>query len=201
MIRVLLAEDQQMMREALATLLRMEPDLDVVAEAGTGDAALSAAEEHRPDVVLLDIEMPGGTGLEVAAVLRARLPECRVLILTTFDRPGYVRRAMENGAQGFLVKDAPAAELAGAIRRAVAGERVVDSALVTSALAAGPNPLTEREAEVLAISLNGATVTDVAARLSLSESTVRNYLSAAIGKTGTRNRTEAARVAREKGWL
>ncbi|WFE65975.1 response regulator transcription factor [Micromonospora sp. WMMD714] len=201
MIRLLLAEDQGMMRGALALLLSLEPDLEVVAEAGTGTAALAAALRVRPDVALLDIEMPDGSGLDTAAALRHRLPSCRVLILTTFGRPGYLRRAMEAGARGFLVKDGPVEELAVAVRRVLAGERVIDPALAAAALAAGPNPLTDREREVLVAAVDGATVADVAARLHLSESTVRNYLSAAIGKTGTRNRIEAARTARANGWL
>lgn len=201
MIRVLLAEDQQMMREALATLLRMEPDIEVVAEAGSGTGAVAAAVEHRPDVALLDIEMPDGSGLDAAAELRDRVPGCRVLILTTFGRAGYLRRAMEAGASGFLVKDAPVQELASAIRRTLAGEQVVDAALAATALAAGPNPLTDRERDVLVASVDGATVADIAGRLHLSESTVRNYLSTAIGKTGARNRIEAAHTARSNGWL
>ncbi|WP_328346674.1 response regulator transcription factor [Micromonospora sp. NBC_00421] len=201
MIRLLLAEDQGMMRGALALLLNLEPDMEVVAEAGTGTAALTAALRVRPDVALLDIEMPDGSGLDTAAALRHRLPSCRVLILTTFGRPGYLRRAMEAGARGFLVKDGPVEELAVAVRRVLAGQRVIDPALAAAALAAGPNPLTEREREVLVAAVDGATVADVAARLHLSESTVRNYLSAAIGKTGTRNRIEAARTARANGWL
>ncbi|MGX4654541.1 response regulator [Micromonospora sp. SCSIO 07396] len=201
MIRLLLAEDQGMMRGALALLLNLESDMEVVAEAGTGTAALAAALQVRPDVALLDIEMPGGSGLDTAAALRRQLPSCRVLILTTFGRPGYLRRAMEAGARGFLVKDGPVEELAVAVRRVLAGERVVDPALAAAALATGPNPLTEREREVLAAAVDGATVADVAARLHLSESTVRNYLSAAIGKTGTRNRIEAAHTARANGWL
>jgi two-component system, NarL family, response regulator DesR len=201
MIRVLLAEDQQMMRDALATLLRMEPDIEVVAEVATGAAAVAAAQEHTPDVALLDIEMPDGSGLDAAAALRDRVPACRVLILTTFSRPGYLRRAMEAGARGFLVKDAPVQELATAIRRTLAGEQIVDPTLAATALAAGPNPLTDRERDVLTASIDGATVADIAARLRLSESTVRNYLSAAIGKTGARNRIEAAHTARGNGWL
>ncbi|MBW4700991.1 MULTISPECIES: response regulator transcription factor [unclassified Micromonospora] len=201
MIRLLLAEDQGMMRGALALLLNLEPDMEVVAEAGTGTAALAAALRVRPDVALLDIEMPAGSGLDTAAALRQQLPSCRVLILTTFGRPGYLRRAMEAGARGFLVKDGPVEELAVAVRRVLAGERVIDPALAAAALATGPNPLTEREREVLVAAVDGATVADVAARLHLSESTVRNYLSAAIGKTGTRNRIEAAHTARANGWL
>jgi two-component system response regulator DesR len=201
MIRLLLAEDQGMMRGALALLLDLEPDMQVVAQVDRGDAVLAAALEHRPDVALLDIEMPGTSGLDAAAQLRRELPSCRVVILTTFGRPGYLRRAMEGGAKGFLVKDTPVEELAGAIRRVLAGETVIDQDLATAALTAGPNPLTEREREVLAAAADGATIADVAATLHLSESTVRNYLSAAIGKTGTRNRIEAVQVARSQGWL
>jgi two-component system, NarL family, response regulator DesR len=200
-ITVLLAEDQGMMRGALALLLGMEEDIEVVAQVSSGDEVVPAALAARPDVALLDIEMPGRSGLDVAAELRDRLPSCRVLILTTFGRPGYLRRAMEAGARGFLVKDGPVEELAGAIRRVLRGELVVDPELAAAALSAGPNPLTEREREVLAAAADGATVADIAARLHLSESTVRNYLSSSIGKTGTRNRIEAARVARHNGWL
>ncbi|MDI6104195.1 response regulator transcription factor [Actinoplanes sp. NEAU-A12] len=201
MIRLLLAEDQGMMRNALALLLNLEPDIDVVAEAGTTAEALDAALRARPDVALLDIEMPDGSGLDTAATLRDELPGCRVLILTTFGRPGYLRRAMEAGATGFLVKDGPVEHLAAAIRRVLAGERVIDPALAAAALSAGPNPLSDRERDVLHGAVDGATVADIAARLHLSESTVRNYLSAAIGKTNTRNRIEAAHRARSNGWI
>ena len=201
MIRVLLAEDQGLMRSALALLLNLEPDIDVVAEAGTTAEALDAALHVRPDVALLDIEMPDGSGLDTAATLRDKLPDCRVLILTTFGRPGYLRRAMEAGATGFLVKDGPVEQLAAAIRRVLAGERVIDPALAAAALSAGPNPLSDRERDVLHAAVDGATVADIAARLHLSESTVRNYLSAAIGKTNTRNRIEAAHRARSNGWI
>ncbi|MFF7897533.1 response regulator [Streptomyces sp. NPDC088817] len=200
-IRLLLAEDQQMMRGALALLLGMEDDMEVVAQVSAGDTVVDAALAHRPDVALLDIELPGMSGLDAAAELRERVPGCRVLILTTFGRPGYLRRAMEAGAGGFLVKDGPVEELAAAVRRVLAGETVVDPVLAAAALSAGPSPLTARECDVLRASADGATVADVAAQLHLSESTVRNYLSAAIGKTGTRNRTEALREARRQGWL
>jgi len=200
-VRVLLAEDQAMVRGALSALLSLEDDIEIVAEASRGDEVLPAALETLPDVVLLDIEMPGGDGLEAAAVLHERLPSCRVVILTTFGRSGYLRRAMESGAVGFLLKDAPASELARAIHRAMKGERVVDPVLAAAALSEGDNPLTEREREVLAASEDGATIEDVAARLYLSEGTVRNYLSTAIKKLGTRNRVEAARLAERKGWL
>jgi two-component system response regulator DesR len=200
-IRVLLGEDQGMMRGALALLLRLEPDIDVVAEVGSGTEVVPVALATLPDVALLDIEMPGCTGLQATAALRTALPACKVLIVTAFGRPGYVRQAMEAGASGFLVKDAPVEELAAAIRRVLAGERVVDPALATAALSAGPNPLTEREREVLAAGANGSTIADIAGWLHLSESTVRNYLSAAIGKTGSRNRIEAVQAARAHGWL
>jgi two-component system response regulator DesR len=201
MIRVLLAEDQGMMRGALALLLGLEPDIEVVAEVGTGDRVVPAALEHRPDVALLDIEMPGRSGLDAAADLRTALPACRVLILTTFGRPGYLRRAVEAGAVGFLVKDGPVEALAAAVRRVLTGERVVDPALAAAALSAGPNPLTDRERDVLSAAADGSTIADIAGRLHLSESTVRNYLSAAIGKTHSRNRIEAVQAARSHGWL
>jgi two-component system response regulator DesR len=200
-IKVLLAEDQGMMRGALALLLGLEPDIEVVAEVGTGDQVVPAALAHRPDIALLDIEMPGRSGLEAAVELRTVRPECRVLFLTTFGRPGYLRRAMEAGASGFLVKDGPVQELAAAIRRVLAGERVVDPALAAAALSAGPNPLTDRERDVLTAAADGSTIADIASRLHLSESTVRNYLSSAIGKTGSRNRIEAVQAARSHGWL
>ncbi|MEW2446573.1 response regulator transcription factor [Streptomyces parvulus] len=200
-VRVLLAEDQGMMRGALALLLGMEEDIEVVAQVSAGDEIVGAVLEHRPDVALLDIELPGLSGLDAAAELHERAPGCRVLILTTFGRPGYLRRAMEAGAAGFLVKDGPVEELAGAVRRVLAGETVVDPVLAAAALSAGPSPLTARECDVLRASADGATVADVAAALHLSESTVRNYLSAAIGKTATRNRTEALREARRRGWV
>ncbi|MFE1023521.1 response regulator [Streptomyces sp. NPDC058818] len=200
-IRVLLAEDQGMMRGALALLLGMEDDIEVVAQVAAGDEIVGAALTHHPDVALLDIELPVRSGLDAAAELRERTPGCRVLILTTFGRPGYLRRAMEAGAAGFLVKDGPVEELAGTIRRVLDGETVVDPALAAAALSAGPSPLTARECDVLRASADGATVADIASALHLSESTVRNYLSAAIGKTATRNRTEALREARRQGWL
>ncbi|WKX71332.1 response regulator transcription factor [Streptomyces sp. XD-27] len=201
MITVLLAEDQGMMRGALALLLGLEEDIEVVAQVSRGDEIVDAALAARPDVALLDIELPGHSGLDAAAELHARLPDCRVLILTTFGRPGYLRRAMEAGAAGFLVKDGPVEELADAIRRVLAGDTVIDPALAAAALSAGPNPLTARERDALGAAVDGVTVADIAAKLHLSESTVRNYLSSAIGKTGTRNRMEAVRAARRQGWL
>lgn len=200
-VRVLLAEDQAMVRGALAALLALEDDFEVVAEASRGDEVVPAALDALPDVALLDIEMPGGDGLAAAAALGERLPGCRVIILTTFGRAGYLRRAMESGAVGFLLKDAPASELASAIRRAMGGERVVDPGLATAALSEGNNPLTDREREALAAAEDGATIEDVARKLYLSEGTVRNYLSTAIKKLGARNRVEAARLAERKGWL
>ncbi|MFJ2746072.1 response regulator [Streptomyces sp. NPDC087440] len=200
-IRILLAEDQGMMRGALALLLGLEEDMEVVAQVATGDRIVSTALEARPDVALLDIELPGMSGLDAAALLREEVPDCRVLILTTFGRPGYLRRAMEAGACGFLVKDGPVEELAEAIRRILTGETVIDPALAAAALSSGPSPLTPRERDVLNAAVDGATVADIAAKVHLSESTVRNYLSAAIGKTGTRNRMEAVRAARQQGWL
>ena len=201
MIRVLLAEDQAMVRGALAALLALEGDVEIVAETSRGDEVVPAALRSAPDVALLDIEMPGGDGLSAAADLREHLPSCRVIVLTTFGRSGYLKRAMESGAVGFLLKDAPPEELAAAIRRAMSGERVVDPTLAVAALSEGDNPLTDREREVLAASANGATIGDVASELYLSEGTVRNYLSTAIKKLEARNRVEAARLAERKGWL
>jgi two-component system response regulator DesR len=201
MIRILIAEDQSMVRGALAALLALEPDLEVAGEVSTGDQVLAAAREHRPDIALLDIEMPGMDGIEAAAALRREFPDCTPLILTTFGRPANLRRALEVGAAGFLVKDAPAERLADAIRRAAAGERVVDPELAAAALADGETRLTPREQGVLEAGATGAPISEIAERLHLSEGTVRNYLSAAIGKTGARNRVEALRIAREKGWL
>jgi two-component system response regulator DesR len=201
MIRMLLAEDQAMVRGALAALLALEGDIEIVAEVSRGDEVVAAALQARPDVALLDIEMPGGDGLSAAALLHAQAPSCRVIILTTFGRPGYLRRAMESGVSGFLLKDAPAAQLAVAIRRVLAGERVVDPALATAALSDGNNPLSERERTVLAVAASGASIAAIASQLYLSEGTVRNYLSVAIQKLNAHNRVEAARVAEEKGWL
>ena len=201
MIGVLLAEDQGMMRGALALLLGLEDDIEVVAQVGSGDEVVGAALEVRPDVALLDIEMPGLDGISAARDLRAKLPTCKVLILTTFGRPGYLRRAMEAGASGFLIKDGPVEELAAAIRRVLAGEQVVDQGLAAEALKSGPSPLTPRERDVLAAAADGSATADVSSALYLSESTVRNYLSSAIHKTGSRNRIEAASTARHNGWL
>jgi two-component system, NarL family, response regulator DesR len=200
-IRLLLADDQELVRSALCALLDLEDDFEIVASVGRGDEVTQSALEHRPDVALLDIEMPGLDGLAAAAVLAIQVPACRVVILTTFGRTGYLRRAMEAGVSGFVVKDAPAEVLAAAIRRVMAGERVIDPTLAASTLAAGESPLTARERDVLIASRSGSTVADIAAKLYLSDGTVRNYLSTAIAKTATRNRTEAFRVADERGWL
>ncbi len=201
MIRVLLAEDQAMVRGALAALLRLEDDIEVVAEVGNGAEVLPAALNTHPDVALLDIEMPGDSGLSAAQVLHERLPGCRIMILTTFGRSGYLRQAMESGALGFLLKYAPAAELANAIRRVMAGERVVDPELALTALSEGDNPLTPREQDVLKASLDGASIAEIAAQFYVSEGTARNHLSTAIQKLGVHNRIEAARLAEAKGWL
>ena len=201
MIRVLVAEDQGMMRGALVQLLDLEDDLEIVAQVARGDEIVPAASTARPDVAVVDIELPGFDGIEATRLLRAAVPTCAVLIVTTFGRPGYLRRAFDAGARAFLVKDAPVESLAQAIRRVVAGETVVDPDLAASALALGANPLTDRERDVLRAAADGAPLAEVARLLHLSESTVRNYLSSAIGKTGTRNRTEASRIAAANGWL
>lgn len=200
-IRILLADDQAMVRSALAALLELQGDFEVVGQVGRGDEVVEAVKAAKPDVVLLDIEMPGLDGLAAAAALAHEAPRTRVIILTTFGRPGYLRRAMESGAVGFVVKDAPAEQLADAVRRVHAGERVVDPALAAATLAGGASPLTGRERDVLVASRDGATVADIAAKLFLSEGTVRNYLSAAIAKTGVRNRVEAYLEADQRGWL
>ncbi|MBB4892705.1 two-component system response regulator DesR [Streptomyces olivoverticillatus] len=200
-IRLLLADDQDLIRGALSALLELEEDFEVVASVARGDKVVEAARAHRPDVALLDIEMPGLDGLAAASVLTAQMPECRVVILTTFGRAGYLRRAMTAGAVGFVVKDARPEALVDAIRRVMRGERVIDPALAAATLAAGESPLTGRERDVLNVARSGATVAEIAAKLYLSEGTVRNYLSVAIAKTGTRNRMEAVRTADERGWL
>ncbi|MFE6970696.1 response regulator [Isoptericola sp. NPDC057653] len=201
MIRLLLADDQALVRGALAALLDLEPDLEVVAQVGRGDEVLDAAREHAADVALLDVEMPGLDGIAAAAALRRELPSCRALVVTTFGRPGYLRRALDAGASGFVVKDTPAEQLADAVRRVHAGLRAVDPELAVASLAVGASPLTERERHVLALAADGGTVAQVAADAFLSEGTVRNYLSAAIGKTGARTRAEAVRIAQDNGWL
>ncbi len=200
-IRILLADDQALVRGALSALLELEPDLTVVCEVGRGDEVVEQARRTTPDVALLDVEMPGLDGLSAAAQLRRALPACKVLIVTTFGRPGYLRKALEAGASGFVVKDTPARQLADAVRRAHAGLRVVDPTLAVESLTAGASPLTQRETEVLLAARDGGTVADMALALHLSEGTVRNHLSAAIGKTGARTRAEAVRLAEENGWL
>jgi len=200
-IGVLLAEDQAMVRGALASLLALEDDIEVVADVGRGDEVLEAARRARPDVALLDIGLPGLDGLAVAELLRDELPGVHVLMLTTFNRPGYLKRAMEAGAAGFLLKDAPAEDLARAIRAAVAGQRVVDPGLAAAALGQGENPLTAREQEVLEQARRHGTVAELAAALHLSPGTTRNHLSAIMHKLDAHSRIEAIRVAEERGWL
>jgi two-component system response regulator DesR len=200
-IRILLADDQTLVRGALAAMLGLEPDMEVVAEVGSGDEVLAAARRTEPDVALLDVQMPGKDGLTAAAELHTALPSCRVVMCTTFGRPGYLSRALSAGAYGFVVKDAPPEQLVEAVRRVHAGLRVVDPSLAAESLATGQSPLTIREREVLAESSDGGTISDIARSLHLSEGTVRNHLSSAIGKTGARTRAEAARLAEDRGWL
>jgi two-component system response regulator DesR len=201
MIRVVLAEDQAMVLGALSALLETDSGIQVVARAANGAEALRAVAEHKPDVLVTDIEMPEMTGLTVAAEVRERCPKTKVVILTTFARPGYLRRALDAGALGYLLKDRPAAELAEGVRRAARGMRTVDPELAAEAWGAEPDPLTERERQVLWRAGEGMTSQDIAEALHLSEGTVRNYLSEAISKLGAANRIEAARLARTKGWL
>lgn len=201
MIRLLIADDQALVRGALSALLGLEPDIEVVAEVGRGDEVVDAAVRSAADVALLDIEMPGMDGIAAASALRGALPSCRALIVTTFGRPGYLTRAMRAGASGFVVKDTPAAKLADAVRRVSQGLKVVDPALAADSLAQGESPLTARETDVLAVARTGGSIADIARMLHLSEGTVRNHLSSAIGKTGARNRADAVRVADENGWL
>ena len=201
MIRVLLADDQALVRGALAALLSLEPDLEVVAEVGSGDQVVAAVLEHHPDVALVDVEMPGLDGIAATAAVRRASPDTKVLVVTTFGRPGYLHRALRAGASGFLVKDTPAARLADAVRRVHAGLRVVDPDLATDSLVAGESPLTPREAEVLRAARDGSPVSTIASALFLSEGTVRNHLSSAIQKTGAANRTEAVLLAERNGWL
>jgi two-component system response regulator DesR len=201
MITLLLAEDQNMFRGAMATLLDLEPDLEVVVQLGRGDEVVGAAEAFKPDVALLDIEMPGMDGLEAARLLRTRVPATKVVILTTFGRPGYLKSAVDAGVYGFLLKDSPVTELAVVIRRVAAGERVVDPALALAALSEGASPLTPRETEILAASRGHGTIAEMARGLHLSPGTVRNHLSSAIQKLGARTRAEALQIAESKGWL
>jgi two-component system response regulator DesR len=200
-IRVLIAEDQALIREALAALLSFEDDIEVVAQVGRGDEVVTTATRTNPDVALLDIEMPGMDGLTAAGELHKIRPGTKIVILTTFGRPGYLRRAMESGVSGFIVKDSPADKLARTIRQVMIGQRVIDSDLAAAALAEGGSPLTPRERDVLAASADGKTIQQIAAAVCLSEGTVRNYLSSCIQKAGARNRTEALRIAEERGWL
>ena len=201
MIRLLLADDQALVRGAIASLLDLEDDLEVVAQVGRGDEVLEAARASKADVALLDVEMPGLDGIGAARLLRAEYPGCKALVVTTFGRPGYVRLALEAGASGFVVKDTPSGQLADAVRRVAAGQRVIDPTLAAESLAAGPSPLSARETDVLLAVRAGNSSSEVAAQLHLSEGTVRNHLSSAIGKTGARNAAEAARIAAENGWL
>ncbi len=201
MIRLLLADDQALVRGAMAALLGLEPDLEVVAEVGRGDEVLSAVVRHQPDVCVLDIEMPGLDGIEATAGLKAAGLATRILVVTTFGRPGYLRRALEAGASGFVVKDTPAAQLADAVRRVHAGLRVVDPQLAQESLVGGPNPLSEREVDVLRLAVQGDSASSIAKALFLSAGTVRNHLSSAIGKTGAATSIEAALIARDNGWL
>lgn len=201
MIRVLVADDQALVRGALAAMLDLESDLEVVAQASSGQEALDEGLRTRPDVALLDVQMPGLDGLGAAELLRERLPECRVVMCTTFGRPGYLTRALAAGASGFVVKDAPPEHLVDAVRRVHRGLRVIDPQLATESLAGGPSPLTDRERDVLRAVADGATAAAVAVRLHLSPGTVRNHLSAAMGKLDARTRVEAARAAEDRGWL
>jgi two-component system response regulator DesR len=200
-IRVLLAEDQTMLRGALAALLELEPDITVIAQAANGRDALAAARQHLPDVVITDIEMPERTGLELAADLKLSENPAHVIILTTFARPGYLRRALDAGARGYLLKDRPASELAEAIRRVCSGLRAIDPALAAEAWNVDPDPLSDRERRILRSAGDGRSTLEIASELRLSEGTVRNYLSEIIAKLGAANRTDAARIARAKGWL
>ena len=201
MTRILIADDQAMIRGAFAALLALESDFAVVAQVGSGDLVVPEAVRTRPDVALLDVQMPGLDGLSAAASLREQLPGCKVIILTTFGQPGYLRRAMEAGAVGFLVKDAPPEQLIDAIRRVQSGLRVVDPGLAAETLSVGDSPLTGRERDVLGAAVDGGTVAEIAARLYLSEGTVRNHLSSVIGKTNARTRADAVRIATANGWL
>ena len=200
-VRLLIADDQNLVRAGLTALLNLESDLTVVASCASGEEVLDLVRQHQVDVALLDIEMPGVSGLDAAWILTRHQPQCKILMVTTFGRPGYVVRALDAGAHGFVVKDIPAEELAEAVRRVHAGHRVIDPSLATETLTAGINPLTEREQDVLRLALTGTSVHDTATKLFLSAGTVRNYLSSAMAKTHTGNRTAAARWARDRGWL
>jgi two-component system response regulator DesR len=201
LIKLLLADDQALVRGAMAALLDLEADLKVVVEVGRGDEVVEQARAHDVDVALLDVQMPGLDGISAARLLNEALPQCKVLMVTTFGRAGYLRQAMAAGASGFVVKDTPARQLADAVRRVHQGLRVVDPALAAQSLAHGDSPLTERESDVLRAARDGGTVADIARELRLSDGTVRNHLSSAIGKTGARTRAEAVRLALDNGWL
>lgn len=201
MIRVLLAEDQLMFRTAVRRLLELEGDMEVVAEVARGDELVAAALAARPDVAVVDIEMPVQDGISAALDLRRSLPSCRTLILTMYGRPGFVQRAMEGGVAGFMLKDAPVEALAAAIRRCAAGENVVDPSLAARALRAGPCPLSTRERAILAACAEGLSTAEIATRVWLSEGTLRNRVSEILSKLGVRNRAEAVQIARENGWL
>lgn len=201
MIRVLIAEDMHMIRGALVALLSLEQDIEVVAELDRGDTIIEAALRTRPDVAVIDIDLPGLDGLSAADLLREQLPACRVVVLTGLSQPGNLLRALKVHVRGYLLKDAPATQLADAVRRVAAGQRVLDPELVAAAVETGPSPLTEREAEVLRAAEEGLTTEEIAARLHLSPATVRNYLSNAIAKVNARNRLDAIRIARDAGWL
>ena len=201
MIRILIAEDMHMIRGALVALLRLESDIEVVAELERGDAILEAALRTRPDVAVVDIDLPGLDGLSAAAALHEQLPSCKTLVLTGLSQPGNLLRALKIHVRGFLLKDAPAPQLASAIRAVAAGRRVLDPDLVAAAVETGATPLTERETDVLRAAQLGGSTVDIAERLHLSPTTVRNYLSNAIGKLGARNRLDAIRIAEDAGWL
>lgn len=198
---MLLADDQVLFRGALSAMLSLESDIEVVAVVGDGDEVVASALRTRPDVALLDVQMARKDGLAAAAELHAALPSCRIVMCTTFGRPGYLTRAMAAGAVGFVVKDVPPEHLLNVVRRVHAGLRVVDPALAMESLSSGASPLTDREAEVLKVAAGGGTIAEIARTLHLSEGTVRNYLSSAIGKTGAGTRAEAARIADDLGWL
>ncbi|AZL10924.1 MAG: response regulator [Brevibacterium aurantiacum] len=201
MTTLLIADDQTMVREALAALLGMEPDFEVIAQCARGDEVLPAVRHRSPEVALLDVDMPGLDGLEVAALLAEEFPQVRVVIVTTYGRPGWVKRALDAGVSGFMVKDAPVDRLAEGIRRVMAGLQVIDPELVVESTVHGRSPLTERETEVLRAAADGGSVGEIASALFISSGTVRNRLSAGIGKTAARNRADAVRIARDNGWL